>query len=294
MKAEIRTFVIDTCCWVVTISIIFFFFTLWLFSYNNIDEPLKESWSNTVSLLSALATIGAAIIASRLFQNWKTQHSFTEQIKILSQMLMRVDEIQDQLWEARTNDTLTKILMGQSYNEDLSICFEEQYNKFGEVSRKIMSLYKLENQIYLLNNSKDKHPIFKNSNEEDLLTPLKKIDIKKTSPLYELLNFIANCQIALMLIQSHLNEKLDDLKALHKDGDPEPQLSFKTVDFRDKYLSEQILNLLSRGEMYINMVYKRQDPEQPLKNTVNLELSKNFKELGKQIMAYRDKLEALD
>lgn len=294
MKAEIRTFLIDTCCWVVSISIIFFFFTLWLFSYNNIEEPLKESWSNTVSLLSALATIGAAIIASRLFQNWKTQHSFTEQIKILSQMLLRVDEIQDQLWEARTNDALMAILLGQNYEEDLSVCFGKQYDKFSEVSRKIMSLYKLENQIYLLNNTKDKHPIFKNSNEEDLLTPLKKMDTIRTSPLYELLNFIANAQIATMLIQSHLDEKLHDLKVVRKEREAEPKLSFKTIDFTEKYLSEQIMNLLSRGEMYLNMVYPRQYPKPAFKNAVNLKLSKNFRELEKQIMDYRDKLEALD
>lgn len=294
MKAEIRTFVIDTCCWVVAISIIFFFFTLWLFSYNNIDYPLKESWSLTVSMLSALATIGAAIIASKLYQNWKTQHSFTEQIKILSQMLMRLDEIQDQLWEARKNETLTNIIMGQDYGEDLSTCFEEQYNKLGEVSRKLMSLYKLENQIYLLNNTKDRHPIFKNINEENLLNPLKSSNIKNPSTLYELLNFIVNSQISTTLIQSFLYKELHELKVFHKDGDPEPQLSFETVDFTDENLYDHIMNILSRGEMYIDTAYPRQYPEPPRGNNVNLKINNNFKELEKQIMAYRDKLEALD
>ncbi|WP_151964152.1 hypothetical protein [Acinetobacter oleivorans] len=93
MKTEIRTFLINACFWVISISIIFFFFILFLYSHNNINDPLKESFSLTISLFSALATLGAAIIAARLFQNWKTQHSFTEQIKILSHMLMSLDEI---------------------------------------------------------------------------------------------------------------------------------------------------------------------------------------------------------
>nr|WP_254799144.1 hypothetical protein [Acinetobacter nosocomialis] len=54
----------------------FFFFTLWLYSYNQIDQPLKEAWSLTISMLSASATIGAAIIATILFNDWRHQASF--------------------------------------------------------------------------------------------------------------------------------------------------------------------------------------------------------------------------
>lgn len=58
---------------IIFISIIFFFFTYWLYSYNNIATPLKEAWSLTISMLSALATIGAAVIAASLFNDWKEQ-----------------------------------------------------------------------------------------------------------------------------------------------------------------------------------------------------------------------------
>lgn len=77
MKRDIRVLIIDTCGWITAISVVVFFFTLWLFSYNQLEDPLKESWSITFAALSALATIGAAIIASSLFNDWKDQHNKT-------------------------------------------------------------------------------------------------------------------------------------------------------------------------------------------------------------------------
>lgn len=71
MNQRIKVLLIDTCGWIISICIIFFFFTLWLYSYNDIDQPLKEAWSLTISMLSALATIGAAIIAAMLFNDWR-------------------------------------------------------------------------------------------------------------------------------------------------------------------------------------------------------------------------------
>ncbi|EMN9115385.1 MULTISPECIES: hypothetical protein [Acinetobacter] len=71
MNSKIKVLLIDTIGWITSICIIFFFFTLWLYSYNQIDNPLKEAWSLTVSILSALATIGAAIIAANLFNDWR-------------------------------------------------------------------------------------------------------------------------------------------------------------------------------------------------------------------------------
>ncbi|MDC5139058.1 hypothetical protein NRA28_05135, partial [Acinetobacter baumannii] len=63
MNQETKSLLITVCGWIISISISFFFFILWLYSYNQIDAPLKEAWSLTISMLSALTTIGAAIIA---------------------------------------------------------------------------------------------------------------------------------------------------------------------------------------------------------------------------------------
>ncbi|WP_407581132.1 hypothetical protein [Acinetobacter pittii] len=68
-----KNLLINTVVSIIFISIIFFFFTYWLYSYNNIATPFKEAWSLTISMLSALATIGAAVIAASLFNDWKEQ-----------------------------------------------------------------------------------------------------------------------------------------------------------------------------------------------------------------------------
>ncbi len=86
MKSEIRGLIIDTCGWIVTVSIVVFFFTLWLFSYNDIQEPLKESWSITFNSLASFTTIGAAILATKLFNDWKDQ----EEYKIKNENIYKV------------------------------------------------------------------------------------------------------------------------------------------------------------------------------------------------------------
>lgn len=75
MKKETKRFLTLTCGCIISITIIVFFFTLWLYCYNNINDALKESWTIAFSCLSALATIGAAVIASYLFNDWKEQHN---------------------------------------------------------------------------------------------------------------------------------------------------------------------------------------------------------------------------
>ncbi|WP_288421043.1 hypothetical protein [uncultured Acinetobacter sp.] len=75
MKKETKIFLIYTCVYIISISILVFFSTLWLYSYNNINDALKESWTIAFSCISALTTIGAAIIAAYLFNDWRDQHN---------------------------------------------------------------------------------------------------------------------------------------------------------------------------------------------------------------------------
>ena len=69
--------VVDTFGWIACSIVIFFFFTLWLFSYNNIDEPLKDAWSISATVFAALTALGATIIAAYLFNDWRHQHNKT-------------------------------------------------------------------------------------------------------------------------------------------------------------------------------------------------------------------------
>ncbi len=87
MKNEICKFIIDVCGYIASIIVIFFFFTLWLFSYNQINDALKEAWNSSISLSSALATIGAAIIASKLYNDWRTQHNANLELTYISEIL---------------------------------------------------------------------------------------------------------------------------------------------------------------------------------------------------------------
>ncbi|WP_284074082.1 hypothetical protein [Acinetobacter nosocomialis] len=87
MKNEIRKFIVNVCGYITSLLVIFFFFTLWLFSYNQIGDPLKDAWELTVSLSSALATIGAAIIASKLYNDWRTQHNANLELTYISEIL---------------------------------------------------------------------------------------------------------------------------------------------------------------------------------------------------------------
>lgn len=91
MQNRTRQFIVDICGWVACLTIIFFFFTFWLYSYNSINAPLKEAWSLSVTCFSALASLGAAIIAAELVSQWKQQSQYYEINKYLSSLpnLMR-------------------------------------------------------------------------------------------------------------------------------------------------------------------------------------------------------------
>ena len=74
-KKTTASLVVDTFGWIACSIVIFFFFTLWLFSYNNIDEPLKDAWSISATVFAALTALGAAYIAANLFNDWRDQHN---------------------------------------------------------------------------------------------------------------------------------------------------------------------------------------------------------------------------
>ncbi|MDC4912242.1 hypothetical protein OHW08_15095 [Acinetobacter baumannii] len=94
MNQKIKGLLIDTCGWITSICIIFFFFTLWLYSYNKIDQPLKEAWSLTISMLSALATIGAAIIAATLFNDWKEQEKYNQKNESINKVIASAEDLE--------------------------------------------------------------------------------------------------------------------------------------------------------------------------------------------------------
>ncbi|MCU4709924.1 hypothetical protein [Acinetobacter pittii] len=97
MKTELKTLLIDVCFWIISICIIFFFFILLLYSHNTIDNPLKEAWSLTIGILSALTTIGAAIIAAYLFNDWKVQHNKSMEVQLALIMIEKFEFFDEQI-----------------------------------------------------------------------------------------------------------------------------------------------------------------------------------------------------
>jgi len=95
MNQETKFLLINVCGWIISISIIFFFFIHWLYSYNQIDEPLKEAWSLTISMLSALTTIGAAIIAASLFNHWKDSQTGVNRSELAKNIQINLIELKN-------------------------------------------------------------------------------------------------------------------------------------------------------------------------------------------------------
>ncbi|MFW2082984.1 hypothetical protein ACNPQK_18685 [Acinetobacter guillouiae] len=86
MRNEIKTLLIKVFG-AIAITVVIFFFATYILNYNNTDFSMntiksnegnvfKESWSLTVSFLSAIATIGASIIAAKLFNDWKAEQKY--------------------------------------------------------------------------------------------------------------------------------------------------------------------------------------------------------------------------
>lgn len=95
MKNEILRFIIDVCGYIASIIIIFFFFTLWLYSYNSIDDALKNSWEVSSSIFSALATLGSAVIAAKLFNNWKESQTGINRSELSKKILSDMIELKE-------------------------------------------------------------------------------------------------------------------------------------------------------------------------------------------------------
>ncbi|MDP7846557.1 hypothetical protein QWI42_11270, partial [Acinetobacter pittii] len=84
MNDKIFKLIIDISGWVATLTIIFFFSTLLLFSHNNINEPLKESWSLSINFFASIGTLSAVFVAIYAFYFQALQSEPVLELKIQS------------------------------------------------------------------------------------------------------------------------------------------------------------------------------------------------------------------
>nr|EKW7309797.1 hypothetical protein [Acinetobacter baumannii]EMB4108976.1 hypothetical protein [Acinetobacter baumannii] len=155
----IKVLLIDTIGWITSICIIFFFFTLWLYSYNQIDNPLKEAWSLMVSILSALATIGAAIIAASLFNDWRdsqtglnrselARNTQTSLYKLVSYLdyYHKYVMTQKHLWNSKNFPEISKNLIDQA--EKIPNECEERRSIFRNECEELYKQFLIDLKIY--------------------------------------------------------------------------------------------------------------------------------------------------
>lgn len=93
MNNDIKKTLINTFGRISYLTVIFFLFTFILFIQNDVNDPLKESWIAGISFLSVLSTLGAAYIASSLFNDWREQPKLEIKIKLNKNKAHLVDII---------------------------------------------------------------------------------------------------------------------------------------------------------------------------------------------------------
>lgn len=267
MKLELKDYLISISGWIFLFSVCFFLVVFNVFINDKIEQPFKETLTLTLSFLSALATIGAAIIAARLFQTWKTQHSYVEQIKILSQMLENVSEIQKNLEAARRNTNLGAIILGLNTSPNLDTLFLEQAENISVLAHSINTLFRLENQIYLLNNDKREKPVFFEKAGE-------------ICPVKALLDFTQELEIAIWDIHSLLT--FDLLGG---------ELKYGEFDVEKNDIQRLVFYVMSDGAFYISLRLHQNGDS--IINSFNEELTEWLRGLDQRIMKYRNSLDTL-
>ncbi|KAF1013052.1 MAG: hypothetical protein GAK29_04780 [Acinetobacter bereziniae] len=87
MNTDIKRTLVDTFGRISYLFVIFFFFIYTLYLHNEVPEALKEALSASLSFLSVLATLGAAYIASKLFNDWKEQEEYNHKKESINKVI---------------------------------------------------------------------------------------------------------------------------------------------------------------------------------------------------------------
>lgn len=267
MKFELKNFLINICGWITLISMCFFLVVFIIFIEDKVQQPFKETLTLTLSFLSAIATIGAAIIAARIFQTWKTQHSYVEQTKLLGQMLQTVSSLLSAIIDARQNDNLRNIFLGNKCKVPMEEAFTGQVKQAELLDTFLTELNSLENQIYLLNNTKGASQVFtkdeqgKNSfdNIVELVTKIQ-VDILF---IYDVLS-INNGNGTFVISNLKINEPSIQKKIL------------SSAFYGDKLLKKALPDVFTQDE-----------------NPVNTEIRDCIADLKQSILKYKDSLDTI-
>lgn len=95
--------------------VIFFTVTYILYAKTDVKDLFKESWTASLSFLSALSTLGAAYIASSLYTDWKKQTKYSAQLKNISSIAVKFNKIPT-IIKAIHSDWSNAVVLNDRYN----------------------------------------------------------------------------------------------------------------------------------------------------------------------------------
>lgn len=93
MKKEIADFIKKVIYYILGLTVLFFIILKCYLSTINDNDYVKDTISNTIAFLSAISTIGAAVIASRLFSDWRVQSSLEAERDAAKDLLLILIEL---------------------------------------------------------------------------------------------------------------------------------------------------------------------------------------------------------
>ena len=95
------------------IALIFLLITFCIFyKYSWSVEAAKDALSTTGSYFGAIATLGAACIATKLVVNWRDQTKYNEQLRILAEMINEAIQTHKNIEHIRSDQNLAEYLLG--------------------------------------------------------------------------------------------------------------------------------------------------------------------------------------
>lgn len=72
----IKTQIILNICAIFILAFLFFISATWIgYKFEGTEDPFMEATNSTISFLAVLATLTAAYVASKLFNDWRAQHN---------------------------------------------------------------------------------------------------------------------------------------------------------------------------------------------------------------------------
>lgn len=149
MNSEIKTRLINTFGTISYLIVIFFFITLILYMESDVKDAIKEAWGSSIGFLSVLATLGAAYIASSLFNDWREQENTIFKRNLAHTIFNDMSELLGMMFLSSNQDkTVYDVqIKFQKINSDLMLYsnsepkIRELIQKFGVVYIKQLGIF---------------------------------------------------------------------------------------------------------------------------------------------------------